>query len=965
MNPNSKFLRLKAKIISAFSLYTSAFSQRRGLVFILALAMTTAGMFLTDAQIANSISANKPLMIGTTNEQPINANFWKSNATAISAAIGGGGGGGGGSDIYTTNFTTNGTGQIDLAGTPKQLTTNNAAGLTNLQAPQLTGTLPLATLPAAVITNNFAGIITFISSLAVDGAINCLATVNGAAAAITAGISGGSLNIATNATIGGTLTVNGANMSLVNPGGNTVVLSLMGQAAGGGSNSISTSPAGLFLNSPGYLIVTAPSGETVSGPLTVQNNATVNTNLSVGGALSVTGASTLGGNVGIGGTETVSGASSANSYTATAGVFSGSGAGLTGIPGSAITGPITVLNTNGLFAGATTYTNAPNANGVQMHIGVNSGALAIRGSSANTNSLSVESGLGAQFIQDWSIITASASNVVANMDTNGNLTLKNGGKLFGSVPSTNLDTSLGFWVLTNCYHDCQYATNGAVTNSTTFWGGPFTPADVGKEIDIGSGSGQQGFTISAYVAANQVTLSGAYSGSIGNTFYAWMHDDSATINSQITNALSNGCHTIIAPPGLYGLNSWTTLPYSAGYAAITVPFTNCDLVTNGEQSLKIMGLNTPQALAALNATFTEPLATNGVIFCCPTNPPSATAACVIGVPNTPSIMSGGFDGVKLILQDLTVRMAPNPGCTAIDGRYLAGLELHGTVVVDCGASKPFSTAPSISTSYGVYFPTINNYGKNIADFVYVEGYYTGFFINEHLAATYLFAECDHTGAQFGTSYHANYIGRMLVQGCGYSLYNNGALNETYIGELDVEEDETLVTGLNFVTLLTDTTSSQRGGVGMLNANVSAGVWGPATNSAGCANFNLPNVIPNLTQINVGQYSSLTASNVFSQMSAPTWDNTLTNMAADAGKAYAQFVTTNNVYFSSYSNGVAGNTSLFTIDLFGGTTNRTIVFPNTWLPFNCTYTNTLLSNEWTSVHFRILGATNIMVKMEAQ
>ncbi len=481
------------------------------LIWLTCLLFVAASMFLTDGQILPSVSANKPLMIGTTNEQPINANFWKSNAVAISAAIGGGGGGG--SDMYTTNFTTNGTGQIDLTGTAKQLTTNNAVSLTNLQASQLAGTLPLATLPSAVLTNNFPGVVTLLSSLAVDGAINCLATVNGAAAAITAGISGGSLNIASNAAVGGELTVSGTNMALINPGGSSVVLSLVGQAAGGGSNSISTSPAGLLLNSPAYVFVTAPNGEIASGPLTIQNNATVNTNLTVGG----TGT--------FGGTLTVNGSAALNG-------------GLTAV------GPV--------FSSTMTYTNAPNANGVQLHIGANSGALAIRGapSGANSNSLSVESGIGAQFIQDWSAITGTSSNVVANMDTNGNLTLKNGGKLFGSLPATNIDTSMGQWTLTNCYHDCQYATNGSMLNGgTNLFGGPFTTADVGKEFDCGTGASQFAGQITSYESANTVGVNITAGSTVTNFFLAWGHDDSAAINSQITNALSNNCRTIVGPPG--------------------------------------------------------------------------------------------------------------------------------------------------------------------------------------------------------------------------------------------------------------------------------------------------------------------------------------------------------------------------------------------------------------------------------
>ena len=121
--------------------------------------------------------------------------------------------------------------------------------------------------------------------------------------------------------------------------------------------------------------------------------------------------------------------------------------------------------------------------------------------------------------------------------------------------------------------------------------------------------------------------------------------------------------------------------------------TNCDLKTNGERCITFCGLQKPSALAQLNASYAEPLATGGAIFCCPTNGPSVTAACLIGIPVGPSTMSYGFDGVRLVLQDVTFRTSPNCNISAINARYLSGLELHGTVVVDSGTATPYAAAP--------------------------------------------------------------------------------------------------------------------------------------------------------------------------------------------------------------------------------------------------------------------------------
>ena len=827
------------------------------LIWLTCLLVVAAGMFLSDARILNSVSAFKPLMIGTTNELASQA-FWNSNTTLIENAIGGpgGGGGGGGSGIYipTDGFYTNGSGQIGFAPgvNLKYLISNNAANLTNLNATNVVGTLPTNSMPGDVLTNNNAGVVTVNSNVVLNNNLtvatngNFGGTVNAGAAAVTAGISGGSLTVTSNSTFGGLIQDNGTNFQLINPNGNSVVLSLVGQAAGGASNSISTSPAGLFLNSPANLIVTAPAGETVSGPLTVQNNATINTNLTVGGTLSVTGASTLGGNVGVAGTGTFSGAVTANAFTPTAGSFNGSGAGLTGVPGSSIVGAITASNWMAFFSGLTTYPNQPNNNGVQLHIGVNSGALAIRGSPQNTNSLSVENGLGAQFIQDWAAITPTASNVVANIDTNGNLTLKNGGKLYGAVVATNIDNTLGFTNLSGCYHDCQYGTNGSMLISgANFFGGPFTPGDVGKEIDIFSGSFQVEATISAYLSGNTVTLSGYTAAStFTNQWYAWGHDDFAAISNQTYN-LTNGSSFIWVAPGQYMVNTWSTLPYSAGYAGIVLPFTNCDIKFNGMRTITFAGVQKPALCPALNSSFPEPLSTNGAIFCFPSNAPSATAAACIGCPNAPTTLTGGFLGVTLCLRDLTFRSASNwNGAAVIGGRYLGGMQLQGTVVVDSGTPTPYNSAPTTATSYGVYFPVVENYSDVTCDTLFVEGFYTGVFVNEHIRANSIWIECCRNAMQLGSSYHNNWISRFLCQGCGIALYNAGAVNHTCFGTIDIEEDETLVANLNFSYALYDASGDQYGGCDAIDCNVASGVWGTPTNFPPVPRyFKMPNIHP--------------------------------------------------------------------------------------------------------------------------
>lgn len=786
----------------------------------------------------------------------------------LSLYITGGTNSGGNFVIDGIYIITNSNGKLTVG--PLVITNNYAAAFTlqgamNGTTGSFTGSLGEASIsdtgPAQIGGQlTVQGVTDLVGALTAVGA-NFSGTVAANAEAITQGITAGSAAISTNVTIGGTLVVTGA---ITGP----VPLTDL-QAGGATVNQI------LSFNGTSWVPITTSGGGTVlnvgyTGDGIIFQTAVPGSPITVNGTFIPQLLPQIAGSVLAG---PVNGSPATPTFQTAPGI---SLANATGLPTSALPNPLTVLQSNAVFVGTETFTNKTAANGVQAHLGANSGALAIRGSGANTNTLSVESGVGAQWIQDWSVITATTSNNVATLDTNANLTLKNGGKIFASIPATNIDASMGVWTLTNCYHDCQYATNGSMlSGGTNLFGGPFTAADVGKQFVCDVNSSQFAGTIISYLGPNTVGTSITAGTTVTNRFLGWTHDDSATINSQITNALSNGCHTIAVPPGAYGLLTWTTLPYGAGSAAIALPFTNCDLFVNGEQTLKFMGLQTPQALPQLSVSFPQPLATNGAIFCCPTNPPSAANACLIGCPVAPNTLSYGFDGLKLILQDLTFRMAPNPGCSCIKAKGLSSLELHGTVVVDSGTPVPYAAAASTPQAYGIYFPQLNNWGKNISDFTYVEGFYTGYFVTEHVTANYMFGECNHTCAEFGTSYHANYIARMLCQGTGYVLYDSASLNETYIGELDVEEDETLVTGLNFVNVLFDQGSNLRGGAGMVNLSVGPNQWGTVTNSSGCANFNMPNVLPALTGINVGQYSALTVTTNF----------TLSNSAANTLAAF--------------------------------------------------------------------------------
>jgi hypothetical protein len=122
----------------------------------------------------------------------------------------------------------------------------------------------------------------------------------------------------------------------------------------------------------------------------------------------------------------------------------------------------------------------------------------------------------------------------------------------------------------------------------------------------------------------------------------------------------------------------------------------------------------------------------------------------------------------------------------------------------------------------------------------------------------------------------------------------------------------------------------------------------------------------LTNINATSLNGMISTPILQ----PLWDGS--NMIADATRGSVEYFTQDNLAFSFATNGIAGTEVLCSIYLYGGVSNRTVTFPSNWVFFNCTATNTLLSNEWTAVHFRFRGATaslasqtNVMVKLEAQ
>ena len=123
----------------------------------------------------------------------------------------------------------------------------------------------------------------------------------------------------------------------------------------------------------------------------------------------------------------------------------------------------------------------------------------------------------------------------------------------------------------------------------------------------------------------------------------------------------------------------------------------------------------------------------------------------------------------------------------------------------------------------------------------------------------------------------------------------------------------------------------------------------------------------------GTASDLTLSNTVSlPISSATWSGT--SLIADAQKLDVELISTNDVSFGYATNGASLFARSFSIYIYGGATNRSLIFPNGWTNqlWGCTQTNTLLSNRWTAIYFRLRGDTstsasqsNVWVKLEGQ
>jgi hypothetical protein len=491
---------------------------RRTLIFLATARLSLVLPFLSAAP-TNSVSAYKPLMIGTTNLvlAPSDSNFFGANSNSMNASVAAGSGGSGVATLNTL------LGSLNLAVVNETGPSNGVAiaasgttitlYLTNSQMTSVNGLLGALT---GFVTNNYANVVTFASSLTVDGAFNCLSTVNGAAAAITAGSSTGSLIVATNAAV--VQTLNAGNL-IANTNATVTNTATVGNL----NVNTNVTVAQAFSANTAAVTNTATVGALVAGTNVTASgtnfaNYSRTTNTATAGLFADTagdqfgdasgfaafysptagafyfGASGLGthdaaieaGELALGSSSAgVAGSLNMSGALTVGGGITGSGAGLSGIPGSAITGPMTVLLTNGLATGTWCYYTANYTNffGPTGFTNTCSGVTNIYG----TNGVLVISGATGSFLAGTGNATASgtvtATNGFASYATNsvaaitatawGNTNGMNGFIwLSGATNFTIFDAQSNIVVgpqsLTNLGYKVAFpiAAGGGVTNSS-------------------------------------------------------------------------------------------------------------------------------------------------------------------------------------------------------------------------------------------------------------------------------------------------------------------------------------------------------------------------------------------------------------------------------------------------------------------------------------------------------------------
>ena len=231
----------------------------------------------------------------------------------------------------------------------------------------------------------------------------------------------------------------------------------------------------------------------------------------------------------------------------------------------------------------------------------------------------------------------------------------------------------------------------------------------------------------------------------------------AAVQAAITLANYFGGARIEVPAGLYQLtNTPVDGPGGTG-AAAQILWPNRS-AAQGCITIELVGPSPPPTY---DSTAGSGLAvhTTGAIF-----RSTATSGAVFGGDGT--IGPGVYDqtAVKIVMQNLTVRVPDNPAVTAIHLGYCAWAQVED-VRVDTGEETQDITQPSNANGKGIVMPFINNGNQSLMKGqITAAGFYDAYWLGEHTVFENLIA--------FGSLYAAVFTGNNFPVTGAYFLYAN-------------------------------------------------------------------------------------------------------------------------------------------------------------------------------------------------
>lgn len=144
-----------------------------------------------------------------------------------------------------------------------------------------------------------------------------------------------------------------------------------------------------------------------------------------------------------------------------------------------------------------------------------------------------------------------------------------------------------------------------------------------------------------------------------------------------------------------------------------------------------------------------------------------TSGSIILGDGSADVFNGGasFRNFNLHLTDVIVRMPANPSHSAVNARFLTGLELDNVLIDVPGNWGTGITQPTHSASYGLDAPGLQNSGHVRVKDCTVVGYYTGIRHSEHFDASSVTIYKCIQAVQIARGYHSAHYDRLMVLWC--------------------------------------------------------------------------------------------------------------------------------------------------------------------------------------------------------